>query len=72
MTVGDTEDNKKLIDKTNEGAIRNISMRIRHEADDLHTNILRGFHKCEINKHFVTKEINRIKTLCEELEAHVQ
>ena len=71
MTVGDTEDNERIIDKTNMEATRDICIYIRREADDLQTYILRGYHK-DCNRSFVMKSINRIKTLCEELEAHVQ
>lgn len=70
MTVGDTEDNKTFMNQLADDAIDDLTQNICQESCALRLHYLRRHHK-NTNKSEMIKTINRIKTLCEELEAHV-
>lgn len=71
MTVGDTEDNETFMNKVVDETVDDITFDICQASDNLRLQYLRRYHK-NMNKPEMLKTINRIKTLCEELEAHVQ
>lgn len=68
--TGSTEENEQLINEVTNDAIDDLSFSILNEAEKLRMACVTSDDKY-FNKSLISKLLNRIKEMCDELEHHI-